>query len=58
MTSPLDATPDPLLTLEPHRKATVREMFGVDSDMTVPVFETRDGHVPEIDDASDSDAVE
>ena len=51
MTSPLDASPDPLLTLEPHRKATVREIFGVDSDMVVPVFTERDSHVPDIDDA-------
>jgi cobaltochelatase CobS len=51
MTSPLDSTPDPLLTLEPHRKATVREIFGVDSDMVVPVFTERDSHVPEIDEA-------
>ena len=51
MTSPLDASPDPLLTLEPHRKATVREIFGVDSDMVVPVFTERDSHVPEIDEA-------
>ena len=51
MTSPLDATPDPLMTLEPHRKVTLREAFGIDSDMTVPAFETRDSHVPEIDEA-------
>jgi len=51
MTSPLDSTPDPLLTLEPHRNATVREIFGIDSDMSVPVFSERDSHVPEIDDA-------
>ncbi|GAA0621550.1 cobaltochelatase subunit CobS [Brevundimonas kwangchunensis] len=51
MTSPLDSTPDPLLTLEPHRNATVREIFGIDSDMTVPVFADRDPHVPEIDEA-------
>ncbi|MFN7620456.1 MAG: cobaltochelatase subunit CobS, partial [bacterium] len=51
MTSSSDSTLDPLLTLEPHRKATVREIFGVDSDMTVPVFTERDGHVPEIDEA-------
>ena len=49
MTSPLDVSPDPLMTLEPHRKATVREIFGVDSDMVVPVFTERDSHVPEID---------
>jgi cobaltochelatase CobS len=51
MTTLFDATPDPLLTLEPHRHATVREIFGVDSDMTVPVFAERDSHVPEIDDS-------
>ena len=51
MTSSPDSTPDPLLTLEPHRKATVREIFGVDSDMVVPVFTERDSHVPEIDEA-------
>ncbi|WP_420471058.1 MULTISPECIES: cobaltochelatase subunit CobS [unclassified Brevundimonas] len=51
MTSPLDSTPDPLLTLEPHRHAGVRELFGIDSDMTVPVFAERDPHVPEIDEA-------
>ena len=51
MTSLLDSTPDPLLTLEPHRNATVRELFGIDSDMTVPVFAERDSHVPEIDEA-------
>ena len=51
MTSPLDSLPDPLLTLEPHRKATVRELFGIDADMTVPVFTERDSHVPDIDEA-------
>jgi len=51
MTSLLDSTPDPLLTLEPQRNATVRELFGIDSDMTVPVFAERDSHVPEIDEA-------
>ncbi|MHC3127675.1 cobalamin biosynthesis protein CobS [Brevundimonas sp. GN22] len=49
MTSPLDANIDPLLTLAPHRKVTLREVFGIDSDMLVPVFDERDSHVPEID---------
>jgi cobaltochelatase CobS len=49
--SPLDSTPDPLLTFEPHRKVTVREAFGVDSDMTVPCFDPGDSHVPEVDPA-------
>jgi len=51
MTSPLDASPDPLVTLEPHRKVTLKEAFGIDSDMVVPAFETRDSHVPEIDES-------
>jgi cobaltochelatase CobS len=42
---------DPLLTLEPHRKVSVREAFGVDSDMLVPAFDARDSHVPDIDEA-------
>ncbi|HWE44534.1 MAG TPA: cobaltochelatase subunit CobS [Caulobacteraceae bacterium] len=42
---------DPLLTLNPARKVSVREVFGVDSDMQVPAFDTRDPHVPDIDDA-------
>jgi len=29
----------------------VREAFGVDSDMKVPAFSTRDQHVPDIDTA-------
>ena len=56
MTSPdtstlVDAPTDPLLTLEPARSASVRELFGVDSDMMVPVFPAGDPHVPEIDEA-------
>ena len=51
MTSLLDAAPEPLLLLEPTRTITVREAFGVDSDMRVPIFAERDSHVPEIDDA-------
>ncbi|QYF87772.1 cobaltochelatase subunit CobS [Brevundimonas sp. PAMC22021] len=51
MTSTLDALPDPLLTLEPARRVTLREAFGVDSDMQVPAFAERDAHVPEIDDS-------
>jgi cobaltochelatase CobS len=44
-----DFAPDPLLTLAPDRKVTVREAFGVDSDMVVPAFSVRDSHVPDID---------
>ena len=42
---------DPLLTLTPARKVSVREVFGVDSDMEVPAFDTRDAHVPDLDEA-------
>ncbi|WP_312136977.1 cobaltochelatase subunit CobS [Brevundimonas sp.] len=49
MTSPLAVATDPLLTLAPHRKVTIREVFGIDSDMEVPMFDERDSHVPEID---------
>ena len=49
---PLDTeTQDPLLTLTPDKKVSVREAFGVDSDMQVPAFSTRDPHVPDIDPA-------
>jgi len=42
---------DKLLSLAPGRTVTVREAFGVDSDMKVPAFSERDEHVPEIDTA-------
>src|ERR1700728_3018598 len=42
---------DALLTLVPDRMVGVRETFGVDSDMRVPAFSTRDSHVPDFDDA-------
>src|SRR5436189_388928 len=49
---PLDTeTQDPLLTLMPDRKVSIRELFGVDSDMKVPAFSERDPHVPDVDDA-------
>ncbi len=40
---------DPLLTAQPDRQVSVREAFGVESDMTVPGFSTVDSHVPEVD---------
>ncbi|MDE2357375.1 MAG: cobaltochelatase subunit CobS [Alphaproteobacteria bacterium] len=46
-----DPDKDPLLNTKPDRTVTVREVFGVDSDMQVPAFSTRDTHVPDIDDA-------
>jgi cobaltochelatase CobS len=42
---------DKLLALQPDRTVTLREAFGVDSDMKVPAFAIRDEHVPEIDPA-------
>ena len=40
---------DPLLALAPDTTVSVREVFGVDSDMMAPAFSTRDSHVPDID---------
>jgi cobaltochelatase CobS len=42
---------DKLQALAPNRTVTVREVFGVDSDMKVPAFSERDEHVPELDSA-------
>jgi len=46
-----DLVPDALLTLKPDHKVSVRDAFGVDSDMMVPAFLTRDPHVPDVDPA-------
>ena len=51
MTSLTDPAADPLLTMVPDRKVSIREVFGVDSDMLVPAFSTRDSHVPDLDEA-------
>jgi cobaltochelatase CobS len=48
---PVTDTQDKLLALAPDRTLTVREAFGVDSDMKVPAFKERDEHVPDIDPA-------
>src|SRR5579875_3501479 len=40
---------DPLLTARPDHQVSVREAFGVDSDMVAPGFSTPDPHVPDID---------
>ena len=50
MTSP-NLAPDPLQVLVPDRRVAVRELFGIDSDMTVPAFSERDSHVPDLDEA-------
>jgi cobaltochelatase CobS len=52
MPSPeIAAAPDSLVTLVPDREVSIREVFGVDSDMKVPAFSTRDSHVPDFDEA-------
>ena len=38
-----------LTSLRPTRTVSVRDMFGIDSDLQVPAFAERDEHVPEID---------
>jgi cobaltochelatase CobS len=48
---PVSDQDDKLLSLAPDRTLTVREAFGIDSDMKVPAFGARDEHVPEIDTA-------
>ena len=35
----------------PDRLLSVRQVFGIDSDLQVPAFSTRDEHVPEVDSA-------
>ncbi len=49
---PLDTESiDPLLTLMPDKKVSIRDVFGVDSDMLVPAFSERDPHTPDLDEA-------
>jgi len=40
-----------LHSLKPERLLSVREVFGIDSDLMVPAFGERDAHVPEVDSA-------
>ena len=42
----------PLLMQEPDIKLSVRQVFGIDSDMEVPAFSEADPHVPDVDDAT------
>lgn len=42
---------EPIETLQPDQRVSVRELFGIDSDMQVFAFAERDEHVPEIDTA-------
>ena len=40
---------DALLSAAPDATVSVRDAFGVDSDMKVPAFSARDPHVPDVD---------
>lgn len=40
-----------LPSIKPDTMRTVRELFGIDSDLQVPAFSQRDEYVPEIDEA-------
>ena len=51
MSSLTDSADDQLRALTPDRKVSIRETFGVDSDMMVPAFSFRDSHVPDLDEA-------
>ena len=51
MTSLADTQDEKLLSLVPDRQVSLRETFGVDSDMMVPAFSERDPHVPDVDPA-------
>ncbi|OYX36257.1 MAG: cobaltochelatase subunit CobS [Caulobacterales bacterium 32-69-10] len=42
---------DPLLSAAPDKQVSVRDVFGVDSDMMVPAFSVADEHVPDLDTA-------
>ncbi len=46
-----DTDDDSLLTLTPDHEVSVRETFGLDLDIKVPAFTSRDPHVPDIDEA-------
>ena len=42
---------DALQALVPDKQVSIRDVFGVDSDMMVPAFSVRDSHVPDLDEA-------
>ena len=51
MADQIDTASDPLLGLVPDKQVSIRDVFGVDSDMLVPAFSHRDSHVPDIDES-------
>ncbi|MBL95839.1 MAG: cobaltochelatase subunit CobS [Magnetovibrio sp.] len=48
-TDPYNNTP--IIAGSPDLKLSVRQVFGIDSDMEAPAFSERTNHVPELDDA-------
>lgn len=50
MSTPIP-TSDSLAQQEPDIKVSVREVFGIDTDMEVPAFSQVDDHVPDVDEA-------
>ena len=51
MSSAIDHADDQLITLTPDKRVSVRDVFGIDSDLIVPAFSHRDSHVPDLDSA-------
>src|ERR1700691_2808704 len=51
MSQSIDIGDDALLALVPDKMVSIRELFGIDTDMQVPAFSVRDSHVPDFDDA-------
>jgi cobaltochelatase CobS len=49
MTNSTEPAADALLLAKPDRMVSIRDTFGVDSDMMVPAFSTPDSHVPAVD---------
>jgi len=50
MTAAIDTT-ESLEKQDPDISVSVRQMFGIESDMEVPAFSERDEHVPDVDEA-------
>ena len=51
MSTPLPTSGTPFPLLEPDISVSIRQTFGIDSDMEVPGFSLRDDHVPTVDEA-------
>jgi cobaltochelatase CobS len=51
MTTLTNTEDETLAAMTPDKMVSIRETFGVDSDMMVPAFSHRDSHVPDFDEA-------